>query len=599
MERKHTILKKITRKLCAILILTLSLGCLQACHNAETKKESADVINQSEQLEESELLEESKSSEEPEDEESTQIEGMVKGKKILEDDEFLYAVGRHQISKISKIDNKTIILWDNWNGEEPGFDIYAEGKGILFCDRIYFLEDRGDETKVSMVNTDGTCYMKLLEAEVGSKLLLEDNTLYTYHYSYVSKTFEGVGYVLKEDGSLDLQEKQFPYNFACSDELRVIDFNTNSILCRQYYTAANEDTWYLMDRETRESTVLTVCDTWTNFLEFNDEYLYTLCMDEESGDYVYVRVSLQDGEFCELFRQSMLDDNPEAYWTMDSIMNYFVIQDGYIYYKDNLEIQGDYLYYPDMKDYKMFMMRRSFDSPKETEMVGETYFDTGIENIGKLEEIHEEIYSEIQEDVVIYCNDILYLVVDERFEGADKINSTLYDEECIVGHVLSEDAMEFLEGQVEENGYCGTWSDNSYPSRIYYFDENYLSFFQTGDCYRGGAHGMLWRCSYTFDLHTGEELTLSDIIGNSEEELKEIVIQYFTDCFNENPDVYWSDAIETVSQRIGFDSYFYLTNAGVVFYYEPYALACFAEGFQQVTIPYSALKMKIDLQLAE
>ena len=49
----------------------------------------------------------------------------------------------------------------------------------------------------------------------------------------------------------------------------------------------------------------------------------------------------------ELFRQSMLDDNPEAYWTMDSIMNYFVIQDGYIYYKDNLEIQGDYLYFID------------------------------------------------------------------------------------------------------------------------------------------------------------------------------------------------------------------------------------------------------------
>ncbi len=340
-------MKRVTDKLCIILILILGLGCLQACHNEETKNESADAINQSEQMEVSELQEESKPSEEPEDEESTLIEGMIKGKKILEDDEYLYAVGRHQISKISKIDNKTTVLWDNWNGEEAGFDIYAEGEGILFDGRIYFIENDGSTRTVSLVNTDGTGYLKLHEVEIGSELLLEDNILYTYRDRYGSEALEGIGYALKEDGSLDVQARQFPYSLIPTDGRSAIDFNTNSILYEQYNSEEREYTLYLMDCETKESTVLTVCGQWTYFLEFNDEYLYTLCMDEESGDYVYVRVSLQDGECCELFRQSMLDDNPEAYWTMDSIMKYLVIQDGYIYYKDNLEIQGDYLYFID------------------------------------------------------------------------------------------------------------------------------------------------------------------------------------------------------------------------------------------------------------
>jgi len=40
---------------------------------------------------------------------------------------------------------------------------------------------------------------------------------------------------------------------------------------------------------------------------------------------------------------------------------------------------------------------------------------------------------------------------------------------------------------------------------------------------------------------------------------------------------------------------FYLSETGVVFYYAPYEIASYAEGFPEVTIPYSELEMRIEL----
>lgn len=53
---------------------------------------------------------------------------------------------------------------------------------------------------------------------------------------------------------------------------------------------------------------------------------------------------------------------------------------------------------------------------------------------------------------------------------------------------------------------------------------------------------MPYRTGFTFDLNTGERLSLEDVIDNSEEELKEIVTAYFAKDINEFPEGYWGDA---------------------------------------------------------
>ena len=55
------------------------------------------------------------------------------------------------------------------------------------------------------------------------------------------------------------------------------------------------------------------------------------------------------------------------------------------------------------------------------------------------------------------------------------------------------------------------------------------------------------------------------------------------------------DLEHTVADGISYESPFYLSETGVVFYYAPYEIASYAEGFPEVTIPYSELEMRIAL----
>ena len=107
------------------------------------------------------------------------------------------------------------------------------------------------------------------------------------------------------------------------------------------------------------------------------------------------------------------------------------------------------------------------------------------------------------------------------------------------------------------------------------------------------AHGILYRIGYTFNLQTGDRLVLEDVIANSEEELKDIVTKYFGEMILTDPGYYWDDALDTVREWTDLESSFYLTEGGIRFYFGPYALAPFAAGFPEDTIPYEEFEMKI------
>lgn len=517
-------------------------------------------------------------------EESTLEEYGIKSNCILEDDEYIYMVGLRQISKTSKTDNKTTILWENWNPEEEkGVFIYEMGSGILYNNKIYFLTTDGNLCSISTVSSDGTGYQELLGVEsvyYGNRLFLENNILYIYEKS----SLEGTGYRLKEDGSLDTQEEAFPCDMVLADGNYVIDFNSHFVLSSQYSFGEDEKTLYLTDRDTKVTETFTVCDNNMRVIAMDEEYLYTINNDAETGEYVYGKILIEGAESSELFRQKSLKDVPGVYGSPDNIMN--------------LTVRNGCIYYPEAEDYKLYLVCRTLDNPTEAQKVGEPFYNTRISNLGKIESIHEELYSETQTDVVIYSNDILYLVLDDRFEGAGAINQTIVERECS-GYEMEDWDKEYLESELEVFGSVSAYSYSSHPSRIYYFDENYFSFYQQSYIYTGGAHGMGVWVGYTFDLHSGKELGLSDVIGNSEDELKEIVTRYFAALINKDPGAYWDDAIETVTEWTDLNVYYYLTNEGIAFYFDPYALACYAAGFQQVIIPYSEFDMKIDLQTAK
>lgn len=207
---------------------------------------------------------------------------------------------------------------------------------------------------------------------------------------------------------------------------------------------------------------------------------------------------------------------------------------------------------------------------ENSEMTSSEDMDEMLAEIGTTEHYLEQIFSDTYPDIPIMRIETELLVVDKKYEGAEKINRFLREQESELIAYGEECAAE-QEEQIKENedvfGLCN-YSVDSAVSKIWYFDGTYFSFCQEEYDYQGGAHGMPYRIGYAFDLQTGERLDLSDIVGNTEEEVKKIITDYVTEYINKDSESFWENAVETVEENAGF---------------------------QEVTIPYSAFEMKLPI----
>lgn len=111
----------------------------------------------------------------------------------------------------------------------------------------------------------------------------------------------------------------------------------------------------------------------------------------------------------------------------------------------------------------------------------------------------------------------------------------------------------------------------------------------------GGVWKTYTKEYYVFDRTTGDRLSLADLVNNSEEELGEMVGEAFarleerTNFSFESPD----SLKNTVAGRISYNSPFYITSEGIVFYFDPGDISPEVEGFPEVLISYRDLDLKI------
>lgn len=421
----------------------------------------------------------------------------------------------------------------------------------------------GKATALSVMNTDGTGYTRIEDIEgIVKDLHFLDGTL------YVSAYYGNLSYTLYTDGTWEETE------ILTEDEVYENLFQ-------------NVDVTEAL--ETLESRFLTEYDG--SIIDMDEEYIYLIKCDFREGMepyYVYDKIALEDGKQRILFSQ----DEFTAVISGVPIYNYVDRVMG---------IHGDYLYYVGEKDYKLYVMRRNLDNPSEEETIGEAFYDSRISEVGSAVSCHEKYYSEVNPDTWLTSVHLEKLVVDGKFSGAAEINRILQEEqEAIISYEKqnAEELEEILKANADSE-YSPHYAYESLLSPVYYFDSHYLSFYQEDDDYGGGTHGILYRKGYTFDLQTGKRLVLKDVIGNDEEEVKDIVAEYFAAYLEENADAFWEDAIDVVENRVTLESDFYLQEEGICFYFPPYALASFAAGFQEVTIPYEEFEIKIPLKAVE
>jgi len=139
----------------------------------------------------------------------------------------------------------------------------------------------------------------------------------------------------------------------------------------------------------------------------------------------------------------------------------------------------------------------------------------------------------------------------------------------------------------EEDNYFSNYalSESVAVSRL---DNQVVSFCESGYEYTGGAHGNYYCYGRTFDIASGRELQLEDILRRPEGFYAKAVDYILNQLERDYGEGLFADYEETVrTDTFGeTPASWYLDNTGIVIDYDLYLIAPYAAGIPSVTLPY-------------
>ena len=283
----------------------------------------------------------------------------------------------------------------------------------------------------------------------------------------------------------------------------------------------------------------------------------------------------------------------------------------------NFYVTGNQAYCQQFKDYGVYLGEKTLDDAAggEVTLLEPVLFQSPIRELGHVEAQSETLKSAdgSRELGSVYAE---RLVFDGEGDAVEAMNQTMQELQASVLSAARTDSMNLdtemsidtAETDGSEEEVLPQEADAAQPiysmaltidgdDAITYLDDHYVCVRADGYEYTGGAHGTPFRQYFVFDRETGARLSLSDVVENPVEELQAKVGAAFRELAEKTNFAFESpeDLEHTVADGISYESPFYLSETGVVFYYAPYEIASYAEGFPEVTIPYSELEMRIAL----
>ncbi|HPU62931.1 MAG TPA: DUF3298 and DUF4163 domain-containing protein [Mobilitalea sp.] len=140
---------------------------------------------------------------------------------------------------------------------------------------------------------------------------------------------------------------------------------------------------------------------------------------------------------------------------------------------------------------------------------------------------------------------------------------------------------------------------NQFPFRQYevyadftvtYNRDCILSFYFDRYVYTGGAHGSTVRSSDSWNLACSRPLSIADLFPAGTDIREYYIMEIIKQIKNEPQNeimMYFDDYENLVRQNLNMNN-FYLTDEGVVIYFQQYEIAPYASGIPEFLIPYSA-----------
>jgi len=143
---------------------------------------------------------------------------------------------------------------------------------------------------------------------------------------------------------------------------------------------------------------------------------------------------------------------------------------------------------------------------------------------------------------------------------------------------LKDSYVEMLEWQDEVYGL-----EDSTSYSILRADSNVLSFLNSGYSYYGGAHGYYYTSGVAFDVATGKQLNVGDVVTD-EEQFKAVVAEYLD---QEYGDIFFEDIYTTIQEYTMDQFSWSISYSGITLFFNPYELASYADGMQIFEMPYA------------
>lgn len=176
-----------------------------------------------------------------------------------------------------------------------------------------------------------------------------------------------------------------------------------------------------------------------------------------------------------------------------------------------------------------------------------------------------------------------------------------------VNSSFKRDALEFkdtIEKQAR-SGYLDAQKGN-YPFHTYqaymdykvaYNSDNILSIPVTYYSYTGGAHGMTNIVARNINLNTGKEIALKDIFKEGVD-YKDIIKQEVAKQINQQPEIYFEDAVKTV-EKSNEEPSFYIENGSIIVYFPLYSIAPYSSGIREFRIPLEKFRNGLDSEYVQ
>jgi hypothetical protein len=219
-------------------------------------------------------------------------------------------------------------------------------------------------------------------------------------------------------------------------------------------------------------------------------------------------------------------------------------------------------------------------------------YDISYQQATKLIGIHaiQENKLKIQSEVIGADGDgkslLVYYPVISGYENAavqQKINAFLKaeaDKNVAAGSKQMQQAVDENKKMLADNP-KDTVRQPSFDGRytVTYNENGRLSLFLDYDLYTGGAHGITARVPYTFDLATGNVLSLKEAAGGNEKYVSIINNKIKAQIKSRKM------SLNSPFQTIEVDRDYFLNHTGVVIYFTQYEYTSFADGMPEFVIP--------------